>query len=111
MYNPVDFPKMSKKNNNRVFNFHTVSLFWSIFYTAYDVQAVIHDVQDKTRHFARCITGFTQFSTRLTGQSTGRLHDLQDVYMMCTLTRLMIGSTRSNKTKHNTCRLYWEKNQ
>ena len=30
--------------------------------------------------YARCITGFTQFSTQLTGRSTGCLHDVYTVY-------------------------------
>ena len=70
------FSKNEPKNDNRVFIFHRVSLCWSIFYIADDVQAVLHDVQEKTQLFARCITGFTQCYTRLTGRSTGRLHDL-----------------------------------
>ena len=57
------------------------------FYIADDVQAVLHDVQDKTR----CNTGFTRFSTRLTGRS-------KDVYTMCTRsTHLITGSTREKK--------------
>ena len=49
------FSKNEQKNDNHVFIFHTVSLSWSIFYIADDVQAVLRNKQDKTRLFAQCM--------------------------------------------------------
>ena len=71
-----------------MFIFHKVSLFWSIFYIADDVQAVLHDVQDKTQHdvcmmYYRIYMIFyriTRMIYRMSMRSTGRLHDVYTVY-------------------------------
>ena len=72
VYNPVDFQKIAKKSYS-VFYFHTDSLFWSSFYVADDVQAVLHDVQDKTRLLHNVLQAVHNY-----------LHDLRTMYRTST---------------------------
>ena len=56
MFNPVDFQKMNQKRQ-LVFNFCT---FWSLFYKADHVQAVLHAVQNNTQLLTCVFTMFTR---------------------------------------------------